>query len=276
MIIWIASYPKSGNTWCRAFIANLLDGGDAPVNINDLHTIPSAASRELIDAALGISSSDLTTDETHRLRPRVYEHLASESPNGRFIKIHDALPVRGDSVSVVPANATAGAVYVVRNPLDVAVSLAHHEGRSIDAIIDDMGNEQHTVGGSPEQYSPLVPQHVRSWSSHVESWLDSPLKTSVIRYENALVQPLEIFSRVARFCGLPDDHDRVRKAVEFSSFDELKGQEHEHGFAERSQRSNSFFRQGNAGGWKDVLTTAHVDRIIRDHGRVMERVGYSI
>ena len=276
MIIWIASYPKSGNTWCRAFIANLLDGGDAPVSINDLHTIPTAASRELIDAALGISSCDLTVGETHRLRPRVYEQLASESPNGKFIKIHDALSTNGDSASVVPMKATAGALYVVRNPLDVAVSLAHHEGRSVDAIIDEMGSEQHTIGGSPEQYSPLVPQQVGSWSSHVESWLDSQLKTFVIRYEDALDQPFELFLRVARFCGLPDDHERVRRAVEFSSFDELKGQEHEHGFAERSQRSRSFFRQGNAGGWKDVLSTAHVDRLLRGHGRVMERVGYPV
>ncbi len=72
-IVWLASYPKSGNTWMRAFLSNYLADGDKPVDINSLDTGgPIASARTIFDEAVGVEASDLTQDEIERYRPRVY------------------------------------------------------------------------------------------------------------------------------------------------------------------------------------------------------------
>jgi len=85
---------------------------------------------------------------------------------------------------------------------------------------------------------------------------------------------IENFTSVTRFVGLPVDGARVRKAIAFSSFDILRKQEEEHGYGEKMPTSESFFRKGETGSWREVLTNTQVARIIADHGEVMRRFGY--
>ena len=66
-IVWLASYPKSGNTWFRVFLSNLLSKANQPVDINNLFAAPIASNRQLFDEATGLSSSDLTADEMNGL-----------------------------------------------------------------------------------------------------------------------------------------------------------------------------------------------------------------
>ena len=78
-IIWLASYPKSGNTWFRVFLANFLRDADEAVDINHLNMMLIASARWLFDAATGVEASDLTPEEIERWRPAVYEHLVQEA-----------------------------------------------------------------------------------------------------------------------------------------------------------------------------------------------------
>jgi len=89
-IIWLASYPKSGNIWLWIFLTNLRRDGEEPVNINELDGGPIASARALFDEATGIESSDLTPEEIDRLRPGVYEQLATGANETLFLKVHDA------------------------------------------------------------------------------------------------------------------------------------------------------------------------------------------
>jgi hypothetical protein len=115
---------------------------------------------------------------------------------------------------------------------------------------------------------------VGTWSSHVESWLDSGLPVHVMRYEDMLERPFDQFSAAAAFAGLPTDEDRVRQALAFSAFDKLQAQEKERGFGEKSRRTESFFRAGTAGSWRERLDDEQVRHLIADHGPTMRRVGY--
>jgi hypothetical protein len=119
-------------------------------------------------------------------------------------------------------------------------------------------------------------QTLRSWSDHVRSWLDrSGLPVHLVRYEDLLRDPETTFATVLRFCGLPEDPLRVRTAVAFSDFAELRRQEETTGFRERSVAApGPFFRKGQMGAWRDELTSDLVQQLIQAHGEVMRRFGY--
>jgi len=273
-IYWLASYPKSGNTWFRTFLRNLQEDGDEPVDINDLSTGAIASGRGWLDEVLGFDTAELSPDEVERLRPAVYRWALHEEGVG-YHKIHDAYTHTSDGEPLVSREATLGALYILRNPLDVAPSAANHWHCSIDQAIERMGRSDMALARTKKALPDQVRQRLLSWSEHVLSWADARgLNCRVIRYEDMLADPVTTFSEAARFLKLPDDPARVEKAVRFSDFKELARQEAEKGFRERPLHTESFFRQGKSGGWRDKLTVAQVERIIADHGAVMRRFGY--
>ena len=298
-IYWLASYPKSGNTWFRTFLANLLSGRDTPVDINDLsHTI--ASSRGWLDEVLGFDTAELHPDEVDRLRPHVYR-WSLRAPTPSYHKIHDAyymvggepgagaggLVVAGAGGPAAPGEAAAapepltsreatlGALYIIRNPLDVAPSYADHRGTSIDDAIAAMNDPAHALSRGTRGLPIQVRQRLGTWSQHVSSWVDAPgLRRLVIRYEDMQSDPMPTFTRAAQFLHAPEDPARIARALDFSAFDTLAQMERERGFRERSPRTGSFFRKGAAGDWRTTLTPAQVRAIIDAHAPVMRRFGY--
>ena len=75
-IVWMASYPKSGNTWFRVFLSNLFSASTREVHINDLSETTISSNRTIIDSYLGIHSSELTAEEIDRIRPLVFRRLS--------------------------------------------------------------------------------------------------------------------------------------------------------------------------------------------------------
>jgi len=275
-IVWLASYPKSGNTWFRAFLANLRADAEVAVDINSLGSGPIASARVLFDEDTGVDAGDLTFDEIDALRPLVYRRWAQELRGeiGHF-KIHDAyLPTIGGA-PIVPADVTRGAVYLIRNPLDVAVSYAHHACVPLDRAIEWMGDPSHCFCAGPRRLHEQLRQRLLSWSGHVESWVDqTAFDVHVCRYEDMHGAPLATFTAAATFAGLAAEPGVVEKALRFSAFDELRAQERAAGFRERSPSSDSFFRKGEVGSWRECLDEEQVERLVADHGRVMDRFGY--
>lgn len=274
-IYWLASYPKSGNTWFRVFLSNLLQEKETPVNINQLNATPIASARNLFDDTTGLSAEDLTFEEIDNLRPRVYEQVAREVEEPVFLKIHDAYTYTSAGEPLVSTSATLGAIYFIRNPLDVAVSFAHHNASSEQKIIEKMGDESYAFCSKPHAIHRQLRQILKSWSGHVKSWVDAPnLRVYVMRYEDMLLHPIETFTGAVEFAGLPYSKAQIEKALAASSFSELKRQEVEQGFREKMPRSESFFRQGKIGTWRGVLTPEQIEKIIADHTEMMQRFGY--
>lgn len=273
-IYWLASYPKSGNTWFRSFLFNLQQDGDAPADINELATGTIASARDWLDEALGFDSADLSADEIDRLRPAVYR-WGLRAPEVGYHKIHDAYTLTAAGEPLVGREATLGALYIVRNPLDVAPSAANHWHVSMDEAIARMGRHDMALASDGKKLNKQVRQKLLSWSQHVLSWADAPgLNRLVIRYEDMLAAPIGTFTQAARFLQQPCDAARIGKAVRFSDFQVLSRQETEKGFRERPTEAGRFFRQGKSGGWRKQLTAAQAARIVADHGEVMRRFGY--
>jgi hypothetical protein len=278
-IYWLASYPKSGNTWFRTFLKNMLKNDKEPVSINELNIEQSdgiGSSRDWIDEALGFDSADLYQWEIDRLRPTVYNWTVSQATECSYHKIHDACWQLDSGEWLVSQTATAGALYFVRNPLDVAISYANHCQSSIDKAIQRMGESEHCFAKNKHQkLSNQLEQRLLSWSEHVASWVDNPdIDTCVIRYEDMKHQAQATFTRAAAYLQLPTDPDRIAKAIRFSDFSVLQKQEKQDKFQERPPNTASFFRKGIAGDWQQTLTPAQIERVISDHHVMMQRFGY--
>jgi aryl sulfotransferase len=274
-MIWLASYPKSGNTWLRAFLTNYKQNASGPADINTLEGGPIASSRNLFDEWAGVEASDLPPASVERLRPHVYRKLAECVNETIFLKIHDAITFTSEDIPLIPREVTQGAVYLIRNPLDVVVSFADHSGTTLEKTIQNMGNQDFQFASRDESLDIQLPQRLLTWSGHVRSWVDQDgFPVLVVRYEDLLEDPYGRFSEIVRFCGLEVDQELLHHAVRHSSFGVFKEQEELKGFKERSRHSKTFFRRGQAGGWREVLTLEQVARVIQDHGLMMERFGY--
>jgi aryl sulfotransferase len=271
-IVWLASFPKSGNTWFRAFLANLIANRPEPVAINELG-YGIFESRQTFDAALGWETSDLPAEAVNRLRPQVQDVLARGE--NVFFKTHEAFTHPQTGEPLFSLGATRAALYFIRNPLDVAVSFGIHIGKDTDAAIERMNDRATQIFAGSDKLRSQLAQPLGDWSGHVRSWVDAPgLRVQVVRFEDMLARTGEVFTSACRFAGLPDEPARVARALAHSSFKELQRQERAKGFAESAQPDTPFFRSGRAGGWRDILSSRQVDRIVESHSEVMRRFGY--
>jgi hypothetical protein len=270
-LLWLASYPKSGNTWLRAFLHNFLRNPAESYDINRLAEFTRGEAQTYwyrrLDPRPG---SAYSMDDVRRLRPLVQLELTKTSTDTVFVKTHNAL-IQDEGTPLINMNATAGAIYVVRDPRDVAISYSHHLGQPIDWVIDFMALDGAATAGDDHN----VFERLSTWSTHVLSWTQNPSPSLlVLRYEDMLEKPTKSFGSIARFLGVEPSRERLEKAIRLSSFRVLREQEKRKGFSERPAWAEKFFREGKAGQWRKILTAEQRARIERDHGEQMRRHGY--
>ena len=271
-IVWLASYPKSGNTWVRLFLAALKSGAEVDLTRMD-GTFLMASSRLMIERLLDIGLADLSWEETAELRPLAYRAMAREPGAPLIVKTHDVHATTPSGAALFPPEATLGCVHLVRDPRDVCLSYAAHMEVSIDAAIAEMGNRGRASGSSSKAQ---VRELRGSWTSHGESWLAAPFRRLTLRYEELIADPLVHLGTIARFCDFDATPEAVARAVAATEFSRLAAREVESGFSERMSAEGRFFRSGKVGQWRDALTHAQVAGIERDHGALMRRFGYAL
>jgi hypothetical protein len=270
-IIWLASYPKSGNTWLRAFLHNLLRNPAKPFEINHLTAFTGGDSRSFLYRQFDPRpASEYSLEDVAKMRPKVHEALTHRSPDNVFVKTHNAL-ITDFGIPAITLSLTAGTIYVIRNPLDVVISYAHHLGKTIEETTGIMA----LPGSRTGNHELVVSEVMSSWSNHVESWTKEPSPSlHVVRYEDMQRKPWETFGGIARFLGLKPPRERIEKAIRQSSFKVLQEQERRTGFIEKSPLAERFFREGKMDQWRTQLTPAQVRAILEVHRAQMERFGY--
>ena len=275
-VLWLASYPKSGNTWFRTIWNGFASDAAAglPAHYRQL------SSRRLFEEVAGLSPGDLTGAELHAATPKVWSHLAAGPGAISAVKAHDAFRSPLTGAPVFDAGVSVGAVYLVRNPLDVAVSLAFFSARedakpNFDRAVDRLNDPEAWLGRRGR--ISLSPQFLSDWSSHVRGWLDQGLiKVAPVRFEDMLAGAAGAFSRALADLDVPGagETDRIKAAASAARFDRLRAREDEAGFPEKPEGAARFFREGKAGVWRRHLTAAQARRIIDAHGETMSRLGY--
>ncbi|MDT8328676.1 MAG: sulfotransferase domain-containing protein [Roseovarius sp.] len=270
-IVWLASYPKSGNTWTRVFLANYLLNADTPLSINQVHNFgmgdSTAKSYDMV-AGRKIDVNDIPL--TVALRDKVLRAIVANNADVNFVKTHNARVSPGRS-DLIPDKYTRAAIYIIRNPLDMALSYARHYGiDNAEAVkrITHPDNANIPVPGTVVQFLGTWAKHAKSWTAY------APWPRLVLRYEDLLDDPHTYFAKALELIGVPVDPERLDRAIRFSSFDELSKQEDAQGFVERPTQSSKFFGKGQKDQWKTDLDPALVDTIRAAFGDTMKRYGY--
>jgi hypothetical protein len=271
-IHWLASYPKSGNTWVRMFLNSYATG--FTLDINSAHQfITSDLRPELFQTLCPRPLFEMSFREQLMYQTAAMLNLLKMSPStDAYVKTHNANAIVETFKLIEPA-ISGTSIYIIRDPRDVAISMTHHFEKSTNEIIDKMADEQHIVASKHNLHHVLL-----SWSTHVKSWTSAnkTIKTLVIKYEDMLDYPIKVFSSVLNILEMADIDDaeeRFNFALEQSSFAKLKAKEEKDGFSERMGKS-PFFRSGKKKQWRKILSPRQISKIESDHKEVMKQYGY--
>jgi hypothetical protein len=261
---WLASYPKSGNTWVRMFVHAYRAG---TLDINGMGN-QSDTSRVAYQGATCQPLDKLSDNQSVMVRPAAMLNLqlmfASYDNERPIVKTHCA-NVSSLGITMIPPAVTHSAVHIVRDPRDVICSWADHFGQTYDEAIAQTADPGCALNRSG------VLQLMTDWSSHTHSWRQHG-NVLTVRYEDLLDAPYVTFAKIVRHIGDEWDQERFETALSLTAFDNLQAEEQSKGFVEA--QGERFFRKGRRGQWKDVLTSKQVGVIEDAHGEQMREMGY--
>lgn len=282
---FVASYPKSGNTWVRLVAAaytlseeRLLESLRSPSASADL---PASlqytdVERHHYQTVCPFPMDEITFMVEVRLRPAAMLVLRRErnlttSQRPALIKSHH---IHGEvnNIGLWNTEWTDQVVNPVRDPREICCSLSAHRDMDYEETAELMADSMARMGEEDERVHSLL----TTWSTHVRSWLNAEeIPVHTVRYEDLQANPENEFYDILDFLEVPDlTKERVQKAVERTRFDRMQTLEAEHGFHESTADQAQFFRSGKTDGWKEELPTHVARKIEKDHGEVMERFGY--
>ncbi|MDF5691007.1 sulfotransferase domain-containing protein [Aquirufa aurantiipilula] len=274
-IIWLASYPKSGNTWFRGFITALKNNGE--VNINELATHSIFSNKFLVENNLDIDADDIPVSQIDLFKRISFDYISQKSEENIFVKIHDKYTMsKFDHLPIVPEQNSLAAIYFVRNPLDVTISMANHNGQSIDQVIDKVITNPHAqIAKNKERSKGQFVQFIGSWNDHVMSWKKvTEFPVYFVRFEDLKCNPLDTFTTVLKQIEYDANEAEIKAAIEATRFEKLKKQELEYGFVEKPISSKRFFNKGEIGQWREQLSKEQIHKIKQFNEPMMREFGY--
>ncbi len=264
MIIWISSYPKSGNTWVRSFISTLLFSKDGEANLKNIKKTYQFPLRSHFKNIL---------DDFHSLKKISENWIKSQEiinldSKVRFLKTHHAFcNVNGNNFTNLQN--TLGVIYIIRDPRNVITSILHHYSKKnyLEAK-EFIFDEKRIIGITLEKKKNYKDNEfltlISSWKTHYNSWKKFPKNFYLIKYEDLLNNPEQEFEKLTNYLSkllkLKFKKKVVSKAVETNSFENLKKLEELDGFAEAAQNvitgnKNKFFNLGPENKWQNLLDT---------------------
>ena len=264
---WLASYPKSGNTWVRTWL-DALQRGQAP----DLNRLSGRNLGDGMDSSLSLSIGDLSPEYSASIMRLSWATARPDGAQYVLHKTHHAWVPGPDGFPIPWQPEGAKAIYIMRDPRSVAVSWAHHAGITMEESVAFMADDVR-----PPIWDHATSADVlSSWSNHVRSWTSQrDIPMIVVSYESMASQPAVELTRIAEFLGYDSSPEQVDAAVEASSVVTLATREIFEGFTE-AIGDRAFFRRGEVDSWRYELSAKLAARIAKDHREIMEEFGYEL
>ncbi len=277
MIIWLASYPKSGNTWLRMFLRAYFLSEDKKFSINDegeaeyeAKTFPNT--KMLKENKINYHKFEEIVKNWLKLQ--TFINLNNKI---NFLKTHNGnFNING--FPFTNSMNTAGGIYIVRDPRDVVLSLSNHFNISHEQAVNNMQNMQHYEFYEVNLSKGYKRTIMGNWSSNYNSWrYYKGRNIHLVKYEDMIKEPVNTFYKILKYINLFKtldlDERKIKKAIEITSFKNLSKMENEKGFKELGSGSN-FFRKGKIGDWQESLEPKLVKEIEKSFKKEMKELGY--
>ena len=285
MIIWIASYPKSGNTWIRSLLSAYLFSNDGKFNFELLKNIEQFSSKNIFS-----KPNNKNVDQLEIFKNWIpSQKIINKDTKIHFLKTHNALcTIEGNKFT--DQDNTAAAIYIVRDPRNVITSISNHYSLNLDQAFDFLTNKKKIIFPeslkesqkfSSEYYDVNV---LGDWSGHYMSWKNinfCPVK--IIKYEDILTDAHTIFISILKFLSqfieIKIEKEKIKQSIKSTSFKALSEMEKKQGFVESSvspktNKKVKFFNLGKENNWKKLLDNKTIQKINNAFKKEMIELNY--
>ena len=282
MIIWLASYPKSGNTWVRLFLNSLFFSSDGKLDINNVK-IGQFPERRYFDNLID------NLDDIKKISQNwiIAQNIINLDKKIKFFKTHHAF-CNVNNNFFTDVNNTKAVIYIVRDPRNVITSLLnHYEKENYNQALDFIFDENRVIGKSKfkkvsYKQSEIITL-IGSWKNNYNSWKNFPKNFYLIKYEDLIQNPLLEFNKLTDFLTdllkIKFDKVKINNSVNSCDFKELKSIEKNYGYdesitSEKTGKKLNFFNLGPDNDWKKILDNGIRLEIEKNFNKEMKELGY--
>ncbi len=276
MIIWLASYPKSGNTYVRSFLSAYYFTKNGEFDFKLLKFIEQFPDKQFFNGF--IKTKQEASEKWLSLQREMVK-----SKKIKFLKTHSAYGSFNNN-PFTSSEVTIGSIYIVRDPRNIISSLMNHFSLKKEDALEMLFDENRGIKSKDNNFSTYT--FLSSWSNHFKSWTNiKSFKTMLIKYEDLQNNNEKVFSNLIKFInnllnnnqGI--DYQKFKKAIETTNFNFLKKKESEKGFleamfSEEKGKKVPFFNLGFKSNWKDFLDKKTIEKIEFKFGKDMKKIEY--
>lgn len=279
MIIWISSYPKSGNTWVRALLSSYFYSKDGNFHFDLLEQIKEFPKHSdyLNEISVNSNLAEIAKEWIPAQRKLNLKHNNSTF----FLKTHSAI-CNVDGSDFTDKENTLGAIYVVRDPRNVILSLSNHFDYSIEKSLEMICNKKQIITNPTKENRYFGFTVVSDWQNHYRTWKSCKLvEVKIVKYEDLILSPkntfISILNFINKFMQVDIDEDRIKNVLMSTEFSKLQQSENKYGFKESSNMSGfnkKFFNLGPKNDWKNLLKKEIQEKIENHFKEEMKELGY--
>tara|TARA_B110000240_G_C13401294_1_gene411092 strand:- start:48 stop:884 length:837 start_codon:yes stop_codon:yes gene_type:complete len=277
MIIWIASYPKSGNTLLRSILASYFFSNDGNFEFNHLDYIKQFPAIEHF-RKMGIDLSN--ENEVFQNFIEAQKLINKENNKIKFIKTHSSL-CKINNCNFTDLKNTLGVIYIVRDPRNVVTSFAHHYNLNVEQATDTLIDETRWLIKTEKMYKTFL----GSWNVNYNSWKQLNERFMLVKYEDLVNKKKTTLIKIFKFIQtlnneeLKIDMVKVNKVIKSTEFYKMKTLEQKQIFTESSIESDTgkrkaFFNLGPKNDWKKILDNKNKKKIETSFKKEMSELGY--
>jgi len=280
-ITWIASYPKSGNTWVRAIVSALIYSANGKFNFNLIKLIELFEKKNRYRFVEDLHNDDFKNlnkiDYISKYWKKCQEQIVfnqSINPIFNIFKTHSA-NLAVNSLGFTDSNLTEALIYIVRDPREIVISYSNHMGKNIDESIEAITDNSRLLS-SDSKFATSV---MSSWDIHYESWKRLEVPKILIKYEDLVNQSTDQISKISNFLAKVLKIDikkldcKINNVFNSTTINEFRKHEKNNGFDESSKNSN-FFGEAKINSWKKKLTLEQIRKIEHKFNKTLKELEY--